>query len=219
MAMCALRLYSAVPASGARCGRVCLGPPPSPLVFFGVVACHVVALWCRSLAFGLRLRVFFVFIFSFAPAWCVSACLGCPFFRWAAAPGLVLPVFGWVVLRRPGGSGPRCRLAGGFGRLSWRGWTVSWLWAFPVPPPPAFHTPLLWLPVPPSALPGLVHALVGIRCGPPGCCWCVGFARSCSGPMGLVGDVHVGLGGLSWWVRFWLCRLGGCARRLCEALG
>ena len=37
--------------------------------------------------------------------------------------------------------------------------------------------------------------------------------------MGWVGYVHVGLGGLSWWVRFWHCRLGGCAKQLCEALG
>ena len=75
------------------------------------------------------------------------------------------------------------------------------------------------LPVPPSAFPGLLHALVRIRCGLPVCCWCLGFARSCPGPVGRVGYVQVGLGGPSCWVRFWLCRLGGCARRLHEALG
>ena len=76
-----------------------------------------------------------------------------------------------------------------------------------------------YLPVPPSAFPGLVHALVGIRCGLPGCCWCLRFARPCPGPMGRVGYVHVGLSDPSRRVRFWLCRLGGCARRLREALG
>ena len=34
-----------------------------------------------------------------------------------------------------------------------------------------------------------------------------------------VGYVHVGLGAPFWRVRFWLCWLGGCARRLCVALG
>ena len=37
--------------------------------------------------------------------------------------------------------------------------------------------------------------------------------------MGLVGYVHDGLGVPSCQVRFLLCRLGGCARRLHEALG
>ena len=31
----------------------------------------------------------------------------------------------------------------------------------------------------PSAFPGLVHALVGIWSGLPGCCWRLGFAGSC----------------------------------------
>ena len=86
-------------------------------------------------------------------------------------------------------------------------------------PPPAFLSGGGGLPVPFSAFPGLVHALVGIRCCFPRCRSCLRFARSCSSPMGRVGYVHVGLGSLSWWVRFWLCRLGGCARRLSEALG
>ena len=35
-------------------------------------------------------------LFFFLPAWCVCARFGCPFFRWAAAPGLVLLVLaGW----------------------------------------------------------------------------------------------------------------------------
>ena len=234
------------PSWAAACGEGVCGccPPPSPLVFVffgggGAVACRVVALWCRPLAvpvLGLVVSVppsrlvraapscvFCISFFFFAPAWCVSACSGCPFFRWAAAPGFVLPVFGWVALRCPfGGSRPRCRLAGGFGRLLWRGWAVSWVWAFLVPPPPCFFL-FFWggggLLVPPSAFPRLVHALVGIRCGLPSCCWCWGFARPCPGPMGRLGYVHFGLGGPSCWVRFWLCRLGSCARRLREALG
>ena len=38
-------------------------------------------------------------------------------------------------------------------------------------------------------------------------------------PMGRVGSVHGGLGAPSCWVRSWLCRLGGCARRLLVVLG
>ena len=53
-------------------------------------------LWSLSpgpLSSGLRC---WFFCFFFVPAWCVSACFGCPFSRWAAAPGLVLPVLaGW----------------------------------------------------------------------------------------------------------------------------
>ena len=41
----------------------------------------------HRLSSGLRCWLFF-----FVPAWCVSVCFGCPFSRWAAAPGLVLPV-------------------------------------------------------------------------------------------------------------------------------
>ena len=74
------------------------------------------------------------------------------------------------------------------------------------------------LPVPPSALRGLMHALAGIQCSLPGCCWCLRFARPCPGPMGRVGYVHVWLGVPSCRVRFLLCGLDGCARGLCEAL-
>ena len=86
------------------------------------------------------------------------------------------------------------------------------------PPPPGFP---FWggLPVPPSAFPGLAHALARIQCGLPGCCWWLRSVWPCSGPMGRVGYVHVGLGAPSCRVRSGLCRLGGCARRLRVALG
>ena len=85
--------------AGVAVGGVC--PPPSPSFFF-------LALWCRSLpvpVLGLgvlvpqsllfRAALYGVCVFSFS-AWCVSACFGCPFSRWAAALGLVLPVLaGW----------------------------------------------------------------------------------------------------------------------------
>ena len=81
----------------------------------------------------------------------------------------------------------------------------------PPPPPVVFFLGGGGLPVPPSAFPGLAHALVGILCGFPICCWWLHFARPCPGPMDRVGYVHVGLGAPSCRVRFWLCRPGGCA--------
>ena len=65
------------------------------------------------------------FFFS-VPAWCVSACFGCSFSRWAAAPGLVLPALaGWspcAPLGGPvfgalwvGGLAASCRVGGRFG--------------------------------------------------------------------------------------------------------
>ena len=85
--------------------------------------------------------------------------------------------------------------------------------------PPLFFFLGGGLHVPPSAFPGLAHALVGILCGFPVCCWWLNFARPCPSPMGRVGFVHVGLGAPSCRVRFWLYRVGGCARRLRVALG
>ena len=89
----------------------------------------------------------------------------CPFSRWAALPGLVLPVLGgWspcaslgVLSSVPSG--------GGFGRL-WCCWRAVWrLWAVfvPFPPPPTFFFGGGGLPVPPSAFPGLAHAVACIR--------------------------------------------------------
>ena len=77
------------------------------LCFFWGGACRVLALWCRLLAVpvsGLVVsvprsplsRAALLAFFFLVPAWCVTACFGCPFSRWAAAPGLVLPVLaGW----------------------------------------------------------------------------------------------------------------------------
>ena len=74
-------------------------PPPSPLVFF--LLCGVGGWLSRSwVSWSLppssllfRAALFRVCVFFF---WCVSACFGCPFSRWAAALGLMLPVLaGW----------------------------------------------------------------------------------------------------------------------------
>ena len=163
------------------------------------------------------------FLFFFVPAWCVSAGFGFPFSRWAAAPGLVLPVLaGWspraplgVLSSVPSGWGvwpPLVVLAGGLV-------AVGRSLAPPPPSPPVFF---FWgggLPVPPSAFPWLAHALGRSHCGLPGCCWRLRSAWPCPGPMGRMGYVHVGLGAPSCPVRSWLCRLGGCARWLGVALG
>ena len=114
-------------------------------------------------------------------------------------------------------------LGGGAGRLWWCWRVVGRLWAVfvPFPLPPSFFFFFLGggLPVPPSAFPGLAHALACIQCCLPGCCFQLGSVWPCSGPMGRVGSVHCGLGAPSCWVRSWLCRLGGCARRLLVVLG
>ena len=145
----------------------------------------------------------------------------CPFSRWAAVPGLVLPVLaGWspcaslgVLSSVPSEWGvwpPLVVLAGGLVAVG------SFLAR---PPPPLSFFLGGGLPVPPSAFPGLAHALARIQCGLPGCCWRLRSAWPCPGPMGRVGYVHVGLGAPSCQVRSWLCQLGGCARRLRVALG
>ena len=177
------------------------------------------ALWPLSphpLSFGLGCWLFFFFFLV------VCVCMfWCPFSRWAAVPGLVLLVLaGWspcasfgVLSSVPSGLGvwpPLVVLVGGLVAVG----------CFRAPPPP----PLFFLggegglSVPPSAFPGLAHALARIQCGLPGCCWRLRSVWPCSGPMGRVGYVHVGLGAPSCRVRSWLCRLGGCARRLRVAL-
>ena len=156
----------------------------------------------------------------------VCVCLlRCPFSRWAAVPGLVLPLLaGWSPCASLGvlSSVPS---KGGFGCLWWCWRAVRWLWAVFAPPP---LPPLLFffvfflgggLPVPPSAFPGLAHALARIQCCLPGCCCQFRSLWPCSGPMGRVGYVHGGLGAPSCRFRSWLCRLGDCTRRLLVALG
>ena len=166
--------------------------PPSPFFRAGLVALFF---------------FFFFFRVPFPPgpllrAWC------CRF--WVGGP----PVPLW-------GSCLRCLLGGGLaacggvgGRLGGCG-LFSCL--FPLPPP--FFLGGGGLPVPPSAFPGLAHALACIQCCLPGCCLQLRSVWPRSGPMGRVGFVHGGLGAPSCRVGSWLCRLGGCARRLLVVLG
>ena len=154
-------------------------------------------------------------------SWCVSVCFGGPFpggplfLAWCCRFWLAGPP---VPLR---GSCLRCLLGGGFGRLWWCWRAVWWLWAVFAPPP---LPPLVFFFGGGAAcsslcLPWLAHALARIQCCLPGCCWRLRSVWPCSGPMGRVGYVLGGLGAPSCRVRSWLCRLGGCARRLLVALG
>ena len=145
---CAFPLPPALSGSGVWCGRACWArvsavPRPSWLgcrvmffalffFFFPVAGCPCpgpCGLFPRLLSFGLGCWLFFFFFCLFR----------CPFFRWAAVFGLVLPVLaGWspcaclgVLSSVPSGWG-------GFGPLlcCWR--AVWWLWrvfARPCPPP------------------------------------------------------------------------------------
>ena len=130
--------------------------------------------------------------------------------------------FGWVV--------PLCLCGGPFFGAFWGGGLAAcggvggqfggcglFSCLFPLPPP------FFWggggLPVPPSAFPGLAHALACIQCCLPGCCLQLRSVWPRSGPMGRVGFVHGGLGAPSCRVRSWHCRLGGCARRQLVVLG
>ena len=109
---CALRLHPAVSGSGVRCGRACWAlvlavPRPSWLgcrgvffslfLFFGFVVsvagcpCPGPCGPCPPIPFLLGWAAGFFFLFVL----CVCM-FRCPFSRWAAVPGLVLPVFaGW----------------------------------------------------------------------------------------------------------------------------
>ena len=236
MVSCALCLPPAVSGSGVRCGRACWArvsavPRPSWLgcrgvifalcFFFGFVVsvagcpCPRLCGPCPPIPFlsGWAAGSFFF-------SWCVSACFGVPFPAgplflacccrfWLGGPpcaslGVLSPVpSGWGVWP------PLVVLAGGLVAMG----------CFRAPPPPPSF--FFWggAPVPPSALPRLAHALACIQCGLPGCCWRLRSVWPCSGPMGRVGYVHVGLGAPSCRVRSWLCRLGGCARPLRVALG
>ena len=236
------RLFPAFPGWGAVCGRACwAGVSAVPrLSWLGCRGVFFVLFFLGVSWFGFVVSVAgcprpgrcgpcppvpFLLGWSagslFFPAWCVSACFGVPFpggplfLAWCCRfllGGPPVPVWG---------SCPWCLLGWGSGRLLWCWRAVWWLWAVLSPPP----LPSLFsfsgggLPVPPSAFPGLAHTLARIQCGLPGCCWRLPSAWPCSGPMGRVGYVHVGLGAPSCRVRSWLCRLGGCARRLRVALG
>ena len=231
------RLPPAVSGSGARCGRVCwarVSPVPSPswlgcqgVVFFFALWFILFlfffrALWSLSLhplsfRLGWWLSFFFFFFVSLFP---VVRCY------WLGVAG-----FGWVV--------PLCLCGGPFSfffLFFFAFWGGAW------PPPVVLAgglaavgcfrvfspSPLLFfsffflgggLPVPPSPFPGLAHALACIQCCLPGCRLQLRSAWPRSGPMGWVGFVHGGLGAPSCRVRSWLCRLGGCARRLLVVLG
>ena len=224
------RLPPAVSGSGVRCVRVCWArvsavPSPSWLgcrgVFFALFFFFLVflsrALWSlspRPLSFGLGWWLSFFYSF-----FCLFLC---PFSPRPAAPGLVLPVLGgWspcaslgVLSSVPSGGGgwpPLVVLAGGLA-------AVGCFCAFS-PSPLRFFFGGGGLPVPPSAFPGLVHALACIQCCLPGCCFQLRSVWPRSGPMGRVGYVQGVIGAPSCRVRSWLCRLGGCARRLLVVLG
>ena len=208
----------------------------APLFLAGLLGCVFCAFFCFFFALWYRLLgapvlglvvpvppspFFRAGLLALFFSWCVSACFSVPF------PGG--PLFpAWCCRFWLGGppvplweSCLRCLLGGGFGRLWWCWRAVWWLWAVFAPPP----SPLCFfsggggLPVPPSALPGLAHALARIQCCLPGCCWRLRSVWPCFGPLGRVGYVHVGLGAPSCRVRSWLCQLGSCARRLRVALG
>ena len=107
---CALRLPPAVSGSGVRCGRACWArvsavPRPSWLRCRGVFfALFFLALWCRLLGVCVPgpvvpvppspfFRAGLLALFFFVVCVCMFRC---PFSRWAAVPGLVLPVLdGW----------------------------------------------------------------------------------------------------------------------------
>ena len=191
VASCVRRVRFPSPSGGASCGvgmcGSCRGlglssPLPFRFFFFGLRGgfsfrpCRVVALWCLSLALLVLGLVVFAppsplvqavpFLVSFARLRPCEVCVGVsgvsslPMGRWSR---LGVAGFGWMVPRCSFvRSRLRCRMALGFARLLWCGWAVSWLWAYFVPPPFFLGG---GLPVPCSALPGLLHALVGIRCG------------------------------------------------------
>ena len=206
--------------------------------FSGGGACRVLALWCRSLAVpvsGLVVSVHFPIpslpgcvagLFFSVPAWCVSACCGCPFSRFAAAPGLVLPVLaGWSPCSPLGGPVFGAFWAGGLAASCGVGGQFSGCGSFSRPPPPVF----LFLGGG-SACSSVCPPWAGARtCQPSvwssGLLLVVAFCLAASRPHGFGGLcigyawLYVGLGAPSCRVRFWLCRLGGCARRLRVALG
>ena len=232
---CALRLPPAVSGFGVRVGvRAGPGSRLCPALLGWVVGvCFLrfffLALCCRLLGVPVPGLVVPVPPSLFFRAWLLAlfffrgACLhvSVSLFPVDRCSWLGVAGFGWVV--------PLCLFGGPvFGAFSVGGLTASGgvggqfggCGLFSRPPlPPLFSLLGRALLVTPSAFSGLAHALARIQCGLPGCCWWLRSVWPCSGPMGRVGYVHVGLGAPSCRVRSWLCRLGGCARRLCVALG
>ena len=139
---CAFPLPPVVSGSGVRCGRACWArvsavPRPSwlgcrgvffALFFFRFLGVPVPGLVVSHRLLSFRLGCWFFFFF-------VGVCFfRCPFSRWAAVPGLVLPVFaGWsacaclgVLSSVPSGWGvwpPSVFLAGGLVAVC--GWCVG----------------------------------------------------------------------------------------------
>ena len=185
-------LFPAFPGWGVLCGRACWAgvsavPRSSWLGCRSVFIFLRVLLWLcgfgRWLSLSRALWSLFPYPLSFG--------LGCRLFFFSSQRGVCVRVLG---VSSPGGpllqawccrfwlGGPpvplwgsclRCLLGGGFGRPLWCWREVWWLWAGLSPPPPS---PTVFffrggLPVPPSAFPGLAHALARILCGLPGYCW------------------------------------------------
>ena len=209
----------------AACGvGVCVGP--------GSRLCPALLGWVVGMCF-LRFCFFFSFFFFFRALWSLSLHplsfgLGwwLSFFFFFSVSVSLFPVgrcywlgvagFGWVV--------PLCLCGGPVFGAFW-GWVmppvvvlagglaaVGCFRAFSPSPLLFFFWGGGGLPVPPSAFPGLAHALACIQCFLPGCCLQLRSVWPRSGPMGRVGYVHGGLGAPSCRFWSWLCRLGGCAR-------
>ena len=218
-------------------------PPPFPVPACGVGVCGgpgsrlcpALLGWVVGVCF-LRFGFFFSFFFfralwslslhplSFGLGWWLSLF----FFSVSLFPvvrcyWLGVAGFGWVV--------PLCLCGGPVFGAFWGGaWPPVVVLAGGLAADGCFRafspSPLLFffrggggLPVPPSAFPGLAHALACIQCCLPGCCLQLRSVWPRSGPMGRLGFVHGGLGAPSCRVGSWLCRLGGCSRRLLVVLG
>ena len=160
--------------------------PPSPFFRAGLLALFFFS-WCVSACFGVPFPGGLV-----SPAWCCRFWLG----------GSPVPLWGSCLRCLLGGGvwPPLVVLAGGLVAVGCFG--------APPPSPLCFFLGGGGLPVPPSAFPGLAHALARIQCCLPGCCCQLRSVWPCSGPMGRVGYVHGGLGAPSCRVRSWLCRTG-----------
>ena len=213
------------PSWGAACGAGVCGccrwwglPPPLPWGFFRGGLCGVGRWLSRSwVSLSLSPHPFssgpgcLLFLFLRPSVVCVRG-FECPLSRWAATLGLVLPVLaGWSPGASLGGPVFGAVWVGGLAASCVVGVRRGGCGPFSRPPPTICF--MGGLRVSPSAFAWLAQALVGILCGFPVCCWWLHFARPCPGLMGRVGYVQVRLGAPSCRVRFWLCRLGGRARR------